>query len=102
MNVLRILSVHLILLSVAGISLRAQTAQTLAQVKKVSVESFGQDETAREVRESLIRGLRTNGKLTIVADSKQADAIISGTCSIWITGYFSTDVRNPAAMSQPS
>ena len=82
--------------------MRAQTAETLSQVKKVYVESLGQDDAASKLRESLIQELRRDAKLTIVTDPKESDAIIKGSCTIWITGYFSTDPRAPANSRQPS
>ncbi len=100
LNVLCILAAELILIFATGRSMRAQTAETLLQVKKVYVESFGQDDMAGKVRERVIQQLRRDEKLAIVNDPKEADAVLKGSCTIWITGYFSTDPHALAATRQ--
>jgi hypothetical protein len=58
---------------------RGQTAETLSQVKKVYVESFGQDETAVNLREKTIQQLHKNKKLEVIPSPNGADAIIKAT-----------------------
>lgn len=101
LKVLFILVAQSILLLGAGTGARAQTAETLAQVKKVSVESFGQDDAGGKLRERMIKQLRKKGKLEVAATPKEADAVIKGSVSIWVTGYFSTNARVPSNMRQP-
>jgi phosphate transport system substrate-binding protein len=81
-------------------SARAQSAVMLSQVKKVYVESFGTDEAASNLRESLIDRLRKTGSLEVVRSPNEADAIIKGTGSIWVTGYVSTSLRSAANSRQ--
>jgi phosphate ABC transporter phosphate-binding protein len=84
-----------------GSSARAQGAETLSQVKKIYVESFGQDDAATKLRERIINGLRKNGGLEIVTAPNKADAVIKGGESIWVTGYYSNNPRTPSNGRQP-
>jgi len=94
--------VALSLLMAAGESrARAQNAETLSQIKKVYVESFGRDDAARDVRDRMIKQLRKNRKVEVVTLAKEADAVIKGTQNIWITGYYSTNPHNPSGARQP-
>lgn len=79
----------------------AQTAETLSQVKKVYVESFGQENGAAELRDRMIAQLREKRKLQIVAAPSEADAVIKGSGSIWVIGYASNDLRSPSNTRQP-
>jgi len=91
----------LIFILVAASSARAQSAESLSSVKKVYLESFGQEESASRLRERLIKQLRKSGKLEVVATPSAADAVIKGTESIWVAGYFSTDFHAASATRQP-
>jgi phosphate ABC transporter phosphate-binding protein len=86
---------------IAASSARGQSADSLSSVKKVYLQSFGQDETASKLRERLIQQLRKSGKLEVVPAASEADAVISGTESIWVAGYFSTDFRASSTARQP-
>ncbi|HKM67864.1 MAG TPA: phosphate ABC transporter substrate-binding protein PstS [Candidatus Acidoferrum sp.] len=79
---------------------RAQTAESLSQVKKVYVESFGPDEAAGNLREKTIQQLRKNKKFEVLPNPGGADAIVKGNGSIWVTGYMSTNPRAPASARQ--
>jgi phosphate ABC transporter phosphate-binding protein len=79
----------------------AQTAQNLAQVKKVYVESIGQENGAAKLKDRLVEQLRQKAKLEIVSSPAQADAIVKGTGSLWIIGYYSTDPRSTSMFRQP-
>ncbi|MGC2281056.1 MAG: phosphate ABC transporter substrate-binding protein PstS [Candidatus Acidiferrales bacterium] len=79
----------------------AQTAETLSQVKKVFVQSFGSDDTANKLREAMVKQLRKKAKLEVVAAPNDADAIIKGSASIWVIGYVSADARSSANSRQP-
>ena len=79
----------------------AQTAETLSQVKKVFVQSFGSDDTANKLHEAMIKQLRKKAKLEVVASPNDADAIIKGFASIWVIGYVSADARSSANSRQP-
>jgi phosphate transport system substrate-binding protein len=80
---------------------RAQNAETLSQVNTVYVETFGQEAAATKLRERIIKQLRKNGRLEVVATPKDADAVIRGKENIWVTGYYSTNPRSPSSARQP-
>lgn len=44
----------------------AQTAETLSQVTKVFVQSFGSDDTANKLREAMVKQLRKKAKLSLI------------------------------------
>jgi phosphate transport system substrate-binding protein len=79
----------------------AQTAQTLAQVKKVYVEAFGSADASGKLRERVIEDVRKRGKWEVVRAAGEADAVIKGDCSVWVTGYVSNDVRSPSNTRRP-
>jgi phosphate ABC transporter phosphate-binding protein len=90
----------LVLLSVgAGIS--AQTASTLAQVKKVYVEPLGAEDTGNRLRERLIEDVRKRGHLEVVGSAGEADAVMKGNCGIWVSGYVSNDFHSPSNTRRP-
>src|SRR5271165_167439 len=93
------LAVALTLL-VAARKARAQSAQTLAEIKKVYVEKFSEDDASGKLRDRLIEQLRKGAKLEIVPAPNKADAIIKGSGSVWVIGYVSTDPRAPANARQ--
>jgi phosphate transport system substrate-binding protein len=95
------LAAQSLLILAGGISCRAQSAETLSQVKKVYVESFGQDDQANSLRERMINQLRKSRKLEVVTAANQADAIIKGSGSVWVTGYVSTSPRTPSITRRP-
>jgi hypothetical protein len=79
----------------------AQTAETLSQVKKVFVESFGTDDVAKKLREAMIKQLRKKAKLEVATTPNAADAIIKGSASVWVSGYVSADARPSANSPEP-
>jgi phosphate transport system substrate-binding protein len=79
----------------------AQTAETLAQIKKVYVEPFGQESGANKLRERTIEQLRKKAKLQVVAAPDQADAVVRGNGGLWVVGYVSNDPRSPSNTRQP-
>jgi len=79
----------------------AQTAKTLVEIKKVYVEQFGEENGAAKLRDATIEQLRRKAKLEIVPAPQQADAIVKGNGSIWVTGYISSDLRSPSNTRQP-
>lgn len=79
----------------------AQSAEKLSQVKKVYVDSFGQENGAGKLRDRLVEQLRQKGKLEIVDTPNGADAVIKGTGSLWIAGYYSTAPRATSMSRQP-
>ncbi len=89
-----------IVLVLAAISLHAQTAQDLSQVKKVFVASLSGGSGAAELQQGLIKQLRKSGKFEVVATPNQADAIIKGSGQIWVKGHIATSPRSPSANRQ--
>jgi hypothetical protein len=63
-----------------------QTAESLSQVKRVFVDSLGTEQGATELRDSMIKALRKNGDVQVVATASEADAVIRGSGKIWETG----------------
>lgn len=71
-------------------------ARSLSQVRKIYVEALGQGKLGDEFRARVVARLRKDGRFDLVDTAAQADAVMSGTAEIWITGYVS---RNPRAPS---
>ncbi|HKN77495.1 MAG TPA: phosphate ABC transporter substrate-binding protein PstS [Candidatus Acidoferrum sp.] len=100
-NPLPLFAALFILILAAASSAGAQSAESLSSVKKVYLESFGQEEAASKLRARLIKQLRKSGKLEVVSAASEADAVIKGSESIWVAGYFSTDFRTASTTRQP-
>jgi hypothetical protein len=79
----------------------AQTAETLLQVKKVYVTSFGGKQGAAELRDKLILRLKKCPGIEVVGSSAEADAILTGTGETWLNGYINTSPRPSAYSRQP-
>ena len=84
----------------AAISLHAQTATDLSQVKNVFVPAMSGGNGAAELHQSLVKQLRKSGKFEVVATAGQADAVIKASGQIWVKGYIATSPRTPAANRQ--
>jgi phosphate ABC transporter phosphate-binding protein len=91
----------LCLLALSASGAEAQTAQSLAQVKKVYVETFGAADAGGKLRARVMEDVRKRGKWEVVGAAGEADAVIKGDCSVWVTGYVSNDPRSPANTRQP-
>jgi hypothetical protein len=63
-----------------------QTAESLSQVKRVIVDSLGTEEGATELRDAMIKALRKNHDIQVVATASEADAVLTGNGKIWVTG----------------
>jgi phosphate ABC transporter phosphate-binding protein len=88
------------LLTLAAVSVQAQTARDLSQVKKVFVSFWSSGNGAAELRESLVKQLRKSGKFEVVASSTQADAVIKGSGQVWVKGHIATSPRSPSTNRQ--
>ncbi|MGO8788735.1 MAG: phosphate ABC transporter substrate-binding protein PstS [Terriglobia bacterium] len=84
----------------AAISLHAQTATDLSQVKNVFVPAMSGGNGAAELHQSLVKQLRKSGKFEVVATPGQADAVLKGSGQIWVKGHITTSPRTPAANRQ--
>jgi len=80
-----------ILLSIAGIAVHslAQSADNLAQVRKLYVEPLGHGEHADEVRKQVLHQLRRDSTIAVVEEASQADAVMKGTVQVWTAGLVS-------------
>jgi len=88
------LGVLLMVLSMAEGESRAQTAESLSQVRKLYVDSFGSGEDAAEMRARMIDRLLRNHTVQIVGARKEADAVVTGTGREWVTGYSYVSLRS--------
>jgi len=66
---------------------------TVAQARKIFVDSLGTDHGADEMRSSMIRRLQKTRDFEVVSDRKNADAILRGTGRIWVTGHITINPR---------
>jgi phosphate transport system substrate-binding protein len=77
-----------------------QAAENLASVHKVFLAPLKGDFGNRPLREELIKRLESEAGYEIVNSPDQADAVLSGTCQLWVTGYVSVNLRNPSRNAQ--
>lgn len=95
-------TLFLLISGIAGLRpIAAQSAESLSQVKRVYVASFGQGLDTVKLRERIVQQLKQRAKLEVVDAPADADAIIRGEGSVWITGYVTNDVRSPSNSRQP-
>ncbi|MGB9472030.1 MAG: substrate-binding domain-containing protein [Candidatus Acidiferrum sp.] len=75
----------------------AQFAEQLSDVKKVAVDWQEGGRGSAAVRERVAEKLKSSGKIEIVQNAAQADAVLRGSATIWATGYISTSPRSKGA-----
>ncbi|HEY3988813.1 MAG TPA: phosphate ABC transporter substrate-binding protein PstS [Acidobacteriaceae bacterium] len=80
----------------------AQAAEDLTAVHKIFLAPLKGDFGSRPLRQELASRLKSEGKYEIVDAPGQADAILTGTCQLWITGHVSVNPRNPSSNAQPN
>jgi len=90
-----------VLLLLTGLRTPAQRVEKLSQIKKVYIDSFGKENGAGKLRDRLAEELRQKAKWDIVSSAAQADAVIKGSGSLWIAGYYSTAPRSTTMSRQP-
>jgi len=73
---------------------RSQNAERLSQVKKVYVDSLGDNRRASEMRSQIVRRLGKSQDVRVVQNATDADAVIKGTEQIWTTGEVSLSPRS--------
>ena len=71
----------------------AQSAATLPQIKKIYVGSLGEKKGSSELRDALLKRLRSVRGLQVVSTQGEADAVITGSGELWIKGYYTTSPR---------
>jgi phosphate ABC transporter phosphate-binding protein len=85
------------LLAVLTAPIRAQTADTLGQVRKIYIDTTAAKPDAAEMRKHLVDSLRNDRSLEIVTDQGRADAILKATSEVWIKAYVSVNPRSPGS-----
>ncbi len=74
-----------------------QAAELLSDVKKVTVDWPEGGRASAAVRERMAEKLKASGRIQIVPSAAQADAVLRGSATIWITGYISPSPRSKGA-----
>lgn len=77
--------------------LSGQSAEQKSDVKRIVVDWPDSGKGSTAVRDRVEQKLKASGKIQIVQDVTQADALLHGSAVIWTTGYFSTSPRSKAA-----
>ena len=78
-----------------------QSADSLSAVKKLFVSDFSGGKAAEQLRASVVRHLQKNGRFQVVGKPEAADAVLTGTGQIWVSGYMTTSWRAASANRQP-
>ena len=79
-----------------------QTAEGLASVHKLFVAPLKGEFGTSPLHHDLVKHLEAEGKFDIVVSPEQADAVLTGTSQLWVTGYVSVNPRNPSSNAQPN
>lgn len=74
----------------------AQRAETLSAAKRVAVDWPGTEKGSTAVRDRLVQKLKAAGGIEIVGQEAQADAVLHGKATIWLTGYVSSSPKSRA------
>jgi phosphate transport system substrate-binding protein len=74
-----------------------QAAENVSQVKRVALDWDSGAKGSSGVRERVEQKLKSSGKIQLVQDPAQADAVLHGSATIWTTGYISTSPRSRGA-----
>jgi len=77
--------------------LKAQTAENLAAVKRVTLEWSGTERGSAATRDRVVQKLKASGAVEFVASPGQADGILHGDVTVWLSGYISTSPRSKGA-----
>jgi phosphate ABC transporter phosphate-binding protein len=83
-----------------AVSLHAQTAKDLSQVRKVFVYPVSGGNGAAQLHQSLVKQLRKSREFEVVATVSEAEAVIKASGQIWVKGYIATNPRSPTANRQ--
>jgi phosphate transport system substrate-binding protein len=87
----------LFLFLASTIPAHAQKADKLSQVKTLYVESLGHNRRAEDIRTHLVRRIKRDHAMQIIADPANADAVLKGTGQIWSTGIVSLSPHSHSA-----
>jgi phosphate ABC transporter phosphate-binding protein len=94
-----LLSAPLLILMLVSVAV-AQKAETLSNVKKVYVGSLGNAKGADAIRHRIADRLRASHKVEVVSTQDEADATVTGSGQVWVTGHISASARASGASSQ--
>lgn len=72
----------------------AQTAETLPGTQRLAVDWQGTEKGSAAVRDRLVQKLKAGGAIEIVAQEAQADAVLHGQATIWVSGYVSPSPKS--------
>jgi len=89
------------LFSAKGTLSWAQTAERLSKVRRLYVDSLGNNDTSAEIRDRVIHRLRGSHDIQVVTDPTEADAVVKGTSQTWMFGYTSSSTRSHS-LRQPA
>jgi phosphate transport system substrate-binding protein len=85
------------LLAGASTRLAAQSAQRTSLIKRVALDWAENGKNSTTVRDRVAEKLKAYGKVQVVKDPTQADAVLHGSATIWTTGYISSSPRSKSA-----
>lgn len=68
-------------------SVAQRTVPALHSIRSVYVEAFQGGPRAAFVRSRLLTKLSRSSEFAVVSDPKDTDAVLTGSASLWITGY---------------
>ncbi len=88
-----------VIVAAASRQTAAQSAERISEVKKVAVDWPDSGKGSTAVRDRVEQKLKSSGKIEIVKDAAQADAVLRGAAVMWTTGYISTSPRSKGAES---
>lgn len=77
--------------------LHAQTAEIMPAVKRVALDWRETGKGSAAVRERVAQKLQASSRVEIVPQATQADAVLHGMVTIWVTGYESLSPRSKTA-----
>jgi len=75
----------------------AQSAERVSDVKRVAMDWQESGKGSTEVRKRVEDKLKASGKVQIVANAPQADAVLHGSAVMWATGFVAMNPRSRSA-----
>jgi phosphate transport system substrate-binding protein len=65
----------------------AQTAESLAGVKRIAVDWNGADKASGPTRDRVVQKLKASRAIALVAAAQQPDAVLHGNVTVWVIGH---------------
>lgn len=93
-------ALYLTLPAIFAAPVQSQTTG-LHQVKKIYVDTFTGKLGGSELRQQIIDGLRKSPTIEVVPDQTNADAVLTGTGELWISGYVSISPHASISNASP-